>query len=132
MSHCGNWHRKRKGSDNRLDECEGADAQSEIIRITASTISDNSLPLCWAFFSRPEPQIEATFRKATVAPHCDKITPPHARLFLMHLDRYLPDKIINLIDEAVLVLRLAQESKADEVEVLERDTMTLTINLASL
>ncbi|KAJ3848104.1 P-loop containing nucleoside triphosphate hydrolase protein [Lentinula lateritia] len=47
-------------------------------------------------------------------------------------DRYLPDKAIDLVDEAASALRLAQESKPDELESLDREIMTLQIELASL
>lgn len=47
-------------------------------------------------------------------------------------DRYLPDKAIDLVDEAASALRLAQESKPDELEKLEREIMTLHIELESL
>ncbi|KAG1778675.1 P-loop containing nucleoside triphosphate hydrolase protein [Suillus placidus] len=46
--------------------------------------------------------------------------------------RYLPDKAIDLVDEAASALRLAQESKPDELEALEREIMTLQIELESL
>jgi len=36
------------------------------------------------------------------------------------------------VDEAASALRLAQESKPDELEALERETMTLQIELESL
>jgi ATP-dependent Clp protease ATP-binding subunit ClpB len=47
-------------------------------------------------------------------------------------DRFLPDKAIDLVDEAASSLRLAQESKPDELESLHRDIMTLEIELESL
>lgn len=47
-------------------------------------------------------------------------------------DRFLPDKAIDLVDEAASALRLAQESKPDELESLDRDIMTLQIELESL
>ncbi|KAF5362291.1 hypothetical protein D9756_002101 [Leucocoprinus leucothites] len=47
-------------------------------------------------------------------------------------DRYLPDKAIDLVDEAASALRLAQESKPDELEQLDRDVVTLQIELESL
>ncbi|KIJ34051.1 hypothetical protein M422DRAFT_263842 [Sphaerobolus stellatus SS14] len=46
--------------------------------------------------------------------------------------RFLPDKAINLIDEAASTLRLAQESKPDDLEKLDREVMTLEIELESL
>ncbi|KAF8885071.1 P-loop containing nucleoside triphosphate hydrolase protein [Gymnopilus junonius] len=47
-------------------------------------------------------------------------------------DRYLPDKAIDLMDEAASALRLAQESKPDELEALERQIVTLQIEYESL
>ncbi|EKM50823.1 uncharacterized protein PHACADRAFT_264334 [Phanerochaete carnosa HHB-10118-sp] len=47
-------------------------------------------------------------------------------------DRFLPDKAIDLVDEAASALRLAQESKPDELEALDRDVVTLQIELESL
>ncbi|KDQ26339.1 hypothetical protein PLEOSDRAFT_51708 [Pleurotus ostreatus PC15] len=47
-------------------------------------------------------------------------------------DRFLPDKAIDLVDEAASALRLAQESKPDELEALDREIMTLQIELESL
>ncbi|KAF9442570.1 hypothetical protein P691DRAFT_789264 [Macrolepiota fuliginosa MF-IS2] len=49
------------------DQCEDADAQCEIIRVIASAARNGSLPFCWAFFSRPEPHIEATFAITDIA-----------------------------------------------------------------
>ncbi|KZT25315.1 P-loop containing nucleoside triphosphate hydrolase protein [Neolentinus lepideus HHB14362 ss-1] len=47
-------------------------------------------------------------------------------------DRFLPDKAIDLVDEAASALRLAQESKPDELEKLDREIVTLQIELESL
>ncbi|KAF8332525.1 P-loop containing nucleoside triphosphate hydrolase protein [Amanita rubescens] len=47
-------------------------------------------------------------------------------------DRYLPDKAIDLIDEAASAIRIAQESKPDELEALDREIITLQIELESL
>ncbi|TFY62194.1 hypothetical protein EVG20_g6795 [Dentipellis fragilis] len=47
-------------------------------------------------------------------------------------DRFLPDKAIDLVDEAASSLRLAQESKPDELENLDREIVTLQIELESL
>ncbi|KAI0297823.1 P-loop containing nucleoside triphosphate hydrolase protein [Multifurca ochricompacta] len=47
-------------------------------------------------------------------------------------DRFLPDKAIDLVDEAASSLRLAQESKPDALEKLDRATMTMQIELTSL
>ncbi|CCM05583.1 uncharacterized protein FIBRA_07811 [Fibroporia radiculosa] len=47
-------------------------------------------------------------------------------------DRFLPDKAIDLVDEAASALRLAQESKPDELEALDRELTTLEIERESL
>ncbi|KDQ06633.1 hypothetical protein BOTBODRAFT_39437 [Botryobasidium botryosum FD-172 SS1] len=47
-------------------------------------------------------------------------------------DRFLPDKAIDLVDEAASSLRLAQESKPDELEALDREIVTLQIERESL
>ncbi|KAG6872381.1 hypothetical protein C0995_010133 [Termitomyces sp. Mi166 len=47
-------------------------------------------------------------------------------------DRFLPDKAIDLVDEAASSLRLAQESKPDTLEALNREIVTLQIELESL
>lgn len=47
-------------------------------------------------------------------------------------DRFLPDKAIDLMDEACAKLRLQQESKPEQIEQLDREMMTLQIELESL
>jgi ATP-dependent Clp protease ATP-binding subunit ClpB len=47
-------------------------------------------------------------------------------------DRYLPDKALDLLDEAAAALRLAQESRPEELEHLERECVTLEIERESL
>jgi ATP-dependent Clp protease ATP-binding subunit ClpB len=47
-------------------------------------------------------------------------------------DRFLPDKAIDLMDEAASALRLQQESKPDAIQELDRQIMTIQIELESL
>ncbi|KAF2639893.1 P-loop containing nucleoside triphosphate hydrolase protein [Massarina eburnea CBS 473.64] len=47
-------------------------------------------------------------------------------------DRFLPDKAIDLVDEASSALRLQQESKPDAIQELDRQIMTIQIELESL
>ncbi|KAG4302454.1 hypothetical protein PCK1_001290 [Pneumocystis canis] len=47
-------------------------------------------------------------------------------------DRFLPDKAIDLVDEAASSLRLQQESKPDAIQELDRIIMTYQIELESL
>ncbi|KAF9447449.1 hypothetical protein P691DRAFT_802338, partial [Macrolepiota fuliginosa MF-IS2] len=50
-----------------LDECKKPNDQSRIIDIIAAAARDGVTPFRWAFFSRPEPQIEASFTSDDVA-----------------------------------------------------------------
>lgn len=47
-------------------------------------------------------------------------------------ERFLPDKAIDLMDEAASALRLQQESKPDAIQELDRQIMTIQIELESL
>ncbi|GME76853.1 unnamed protein product [[Candida] boidinii] len=47
-------------------------------------------------------------------------------------DRFLPDKAIDLVDEACSALRLQHESKPDPIQELDRSIMTIQIELESL
>ncbi|CAJ0630737.1 2691_t:CDS:10 [Entrophospora sp. SA101] len=47
-------------------------------------------------------------------------------------DRFLPDKAIDLVDEACSKLRLQQESKPEAIEDLDRQIITLRIEMESL
>lgn len=47
-------------------------------------------------------------------------------------ERKLPDSAIDLLDEAMSALRLQQESKPEVIEALDRDILTLQIELESL
>lgn len=47
-------------------------------------------------------------------------------------DRFLPDKAIDLVDEACSTLRLQHESKPDAIAHLDRQIMTIEIELESL
>ncbi len=100
-----------------LDECEGADAQSEIIRIIASAVSDNLHPLCWAFFSRPEPHIVAMFRKTTIAPHCHKVTLPISREADGEIELYLRSAFENILQRRNILI---QWPSAENMKILVR------------
>lgn len=47
-------------------------------------------------------------------------------------ERFLPDKAIDLVDEAASAQRLQQESKPDAIQELDRQVMTIQIELESL
>lgn len=47
-------------------------------------------------------------------------------------DRFMPDKAIDLVDEACSKLRLQQESKPEVLEMMDREIVTMQIELESL
>lgn len=82
-----------------LDECEGSSAQVEIIHIVARAASNNTFPLCWAFFSRSEPHIEATFLKPSITTHCYKIVLPISRDADGEIEQYLRNGFKNILEQ---------------------------------
>ncbi|KAF5353344.1 hypothetical protein D9756_007795 [Leucocoprinus leucothites] len=62
-----------------LDECEGAEHQARIIEVIASSSRGSPNPFCWAFFSRPEARIEATFSRGDISSITRIITLPISR-----------------------------------------------------
>lgn len=115
---------QRKGIGKRiaiivdgLDECEGVDAQREIIHIIAEAASDKTLPLCWAFFSRPEPHIEATFSGPTIAPHCHKVILPISRKADGEIELYLKNGFENILQRHNLSMQSLWPS-AEDMKIL--------------
>ena len=70
------------------------------------------------------------FSVLTPLVYCDYLAAVYSARYIS--DRFLPDKAIDLVDEAASALRLAQESKPDALEALEREIVTLQIELESL
>lgn len=70
----------------------------------------------------------------TSTPVVPKLTTSSAAVYADRYisDRFLPDKAIDLVDEAASSLRLAQESKPDALEQLDHAVMTMQIELTSL
>lgn len=100
-----------------LDECEGTDAQCEIIRIVAGAASEGVIPLQWAFFSRPEPHIEATFSMASVAPLCYKTILPISRDADGEIRLYLRNAFSNILQ------RHNPSAQTEWPSVVEMDTV---------
>lgn len=96
-----------------LDECAGADAQCEIIRIIAKVASDGTLPLCWASFSRSEPHIEGTFAESTIAPHCYKVFLPISRDADGEIELYLRNGFENILKRRNASTQTAWPSSED-------------------
>ncbi|XP_006455290.1 hypothetical protein AGABI2DRAFT_121219 [Agaricus bisporus var. bisporus H97] len=80
-----------------LDECKDREAQREIIEIVITSISDRSTPFYWAFFSRPEPQIEAAFADHRVASLCISTFLPISRGIDGEIELYLRCGLQNIL-----------------------------------
>ncbi|KAF9447439.1 hypothetical protein P691DRAFT_671520, partial [Macrolepiota fuliginosa MF-IS2] len=80
-----------------LDECKKADDQSKIINIIAAAARDNIVPFRWAFFSRPEPHIKATFTGKDVAQVTCKVELPVSEDSSSDIELYLRSGFKNIL-----------------------------------
>lgn len=101
-----------------LDECESPEAQCQIIELIASSARDGSTPFCWAFFSRPERHIEATFSQANVAPLCHKITLPISRDVDGEIELYLRAGFDNILQRCNLSLAPSLWPSRQDMKIL--------------
>ncbi|KAF9442536.1 hypothetical protein P691DRAFT_474426 [Macrolepiota fuliginosa MF-IS2] len=74
-----------------LDECDGKDAQSTIIKVITSSVHQQSTPFLWAFFSRPESHIKSAFSTEQAAEVCWLLTLPVSRDADRDIEAYLRD-----------------------------------------
>jgi hypothetical protein len=78
-----------------LDECRDKRAQSDIVEIVARYSQD--MPFRWAFFSRPEPHIEATFKLPDIASMCYSVFLPVSREADEEIALYLRNGLQNIL-----------------------------------
>lgn len=109
-----------------LDECESQDAQCEIIEIVAAAARDGVAPLCWAFSSRPEPHIEATFSQANISPLCHMTILPISRSADGDIELYLKAGFGNILRRRNITTRSQWPSPSD-MKVLVRAAAGLFI-----
>ncbi len=100
-----------------LDECEGVEAQCEIIRIIAAAVSNGTVPLRWAFFSRPEGHLEALFSAASITPHCYKTILPISRDVDGEIELYLRSSFDNILKRRNTSIEVPWPS-AEDVEII--------------
>ncbi len=72
-----------------LDECAGTEAQRDIIEIITTSVSNETTPFRWAFFSRPEVHIVAAFASSQLLPITLKLELPVSREIDHEILRYL-------------------------------------------
>ncbi|KXN80735.1 hypothetical protein AN958_08104 [Leucoagaricus sp. SymC.cos] len=80
-----------------LDECQGNDEQSEIIELIAASVRAHTTPFRWAFFSRPEPHIEAVFDDESISPLCKRALLPISREVDGEIEHYLRGGFKNIL-----------------------------------
>ena len=82
-----------------LDECDGDDAQVEIIKIIASSIREGSTPFHWAIFSRAEPRIVSTFKQDNIAFVTHSVELPISREADGEIEMYLRGEFKNILEQ---------------------------------
>jgi hypothetical protein len=80
-----------------LDECRSTSAQCQIIELIATSVRDKTTPFRWAFFSRAEAHIEATFSLDYIKPLCVNILLPISRNIDGKIELYLKGGFENIL-----------------------------------
>lgn len=102
-----------------LDECQDKEAQCEIVEIIAEAARWSTLPLHWAFFSRPEAHIEATFAQRHVAALTRVVELPISRNDDREIERFLRDGFERMLGRRNMPRGYAWPSAADTQELVD-------------
>ncbi|KXN85500.1 hypothetical protein AN958_11238 [Leucoagaricus sp. SymC.cos] len=86
-----------------LDECQGNDAQSEIIELIAASVREKRTPFRWAIFSRPEIHINSTFDLENISSLCQRTLLPISREADKEIERYLQGGFKNILQRRGLL-----------------------------
>lgn len=76
-----------------IDECEGREAQSDIVEVVVASVREKTMPLRWIFLSRPEPHIVASFTTNDVRSLSRHLELPVSRKIDNEITLYLKDKL---------------------------------------
>ncbi|KXN83787.1 hypothetical protein AN958_01064 [Leucoagaricus sp. SymC.cos] len=101
-----------------LDECQGNDAQCEIIELIAASVRAKTTPFRWAFFSRSEPHITATFDHEDVSLLCQHVSLPISREADGEIERYLKGGFKNILRRRNLLLLVDSWPTKGDIEAL--------------
>ncbi|KAF5344824.1 hypothetical protein D9756_011101 [Leucocoprinus leucothites] len=74
-----------------LDECDGLEAQDAIVEVIITSIAEGTSPFRWAFFTRPEPNIVASFSSSKARDLCWYLTLPVSRDADKDIEAYFRD-----------------------------------------
>ncbi|KXN93034.1 hypothetical protein AN958_10097, partial [Leucoagaricus sp. SymC.cos] len=101
-----------------LDECQGNDAQTEIIELIAASIHNKTMPFRWAIFSRPEPHIKSTFDKGSIAPFCQRVLLPVSREADGEIETYLKGGFTNILLRRDLLFLSDSWPTKEDIQIL--------------
>ncbi|KAF5353184.1 hypothetical protein D9756_007785 [Leucocoprinus leucothites] len=102
-----------------LDECQDKEAQCEIVEVVADAARWSTLPLCWAFFSRPEAHIEATFAQRHVAAVTHTVDLRVSRDDDGEIEGFLRDSFEKMLRRRNMPQGYAWPSKTDMQELVD-------------
>ncbi|KAF5349196.1 hypothetical protein D9756_009523 [Leucocoprinus leucothites] len=74
-----------------LDECDGLEAQDTIVQVIITSVAEGTSPFLWAFFTRPEPNIVASFSSSEAKDLCWYLTLPVSRDVDKDIEAFLRD-----------------------------------------
>ncbi|KAF9443640.1 hypothetical protein P691DRAFT_797270 [Macrolepiota fuliginosa MF-IS2] len=113
-----------------LDECESVDSQCEIIEIIAAAAHDDLTPFCWAFFSRPESHIEATFAIADIAQVTCTVQLPVSHDANSEIELYLRSGFENVLQRRNIRMQ-SQRPSPDDLQALVQNAGGLFVYAAT-
>ncbi|KAF5359267.1 hypothetical protein D9756_003074 [Leucocoprinus leucothites] len=76
-----------------LDECDGVDAQRDIVKVVAQSVQDQTTPYLWIFFSRLEPHLVMTFDSPRIDPLTARVELTISRDIDQQILLFLRDKL---------------------------------------
>ena len=82
-----------------MDKCTSGNAQAEIIKIIASSVSEGSTPFHWAIFSCAKPCIISTFKQDNIASVTHSVELPISREADGEIEMYLRGGFKNIIEQ---------------------------------
>ncbi|KXN83473.1 hypothetical protein AN958_01395 [Leucoagaricus sp. SymC.cos] len=101
-----------------LDECQGNDAQIEIIELIAVSVHIETMPFRWAIFSRPEPHILSTFNKGRVSPSYQRVLIPVSREADREIETYLKGRFTNILLRRNLLSQSNPWPTKEDIQIL--------------
>ncbi|KAF9444413.1 hypothetical protein P691DRAFT_778274 [Macrolepiota fuliginosa MF-IS2] len=114
-----------------LDECKRANDQSRIIDIIATAARDSATPFRWAFFSRPEPHIEASFTSNDVARVTCMVLLPVSDNVNPDIELYLRSGFKNILRRRNIPVT-SQWPSDDDIQTLVKASMGLFVYPATV